>query len=161
MNHETLLSEINYDPLSGLFFWLKGGRGRKVFSPAGHRDNAKGYRRIKINEEYFLAHRLAWFYMHKCWPDGQIDHINGDKDDNRILNLRVVDGSLNQQNRRRARTTNKCGLLGASKSGNKWRAQIRKPNGGETIHLGTYNTAEEAHDAHVEAKRAMHPGCTI
>lgn len=123
-------------------------------------DNGKGYLRIRLDGVTYRAHRLVWLWVHGEWPTGEIDHINGVRHDNGIENLRVVDRALNNQNLKRAQRNNRSsGLLGAYRHGKKWQAQITF--GGVSTTLGTFDTAEEAHAAYLEAKRLHHPGCTI
>jgi hypothetical protein len=119
-----------------------------------------GYLDIMIDGKSYRLHRLAWLYMHGKWPKGYIDHINGIKDDNRICNLRDVTNSINQQNRNKARTDSKIGLLGVIKrSRDRYESRIKV--NGESIHLGISNTPEEAHQIYLKAKRQLHEGCTI
>jgi hypothetical protein len=93
------------------------------------------------------------------WPNGVVDHINGDTSDNQWSNLRDVTHSVNCQNQRRAKRSNASGLLGVSFFDGKPRASISVD--GRPIHLGTFDTPEAAHQAYVEAKRKLHAGCTI
>jgi hypothetical protein len=121
-----------------------------------------GRRYVKVMGRSLLEHRVVWFLVHGEWPKGEIDHINGVKDDNRIENLRDVDHRTNLQNQRRARKDNACGALGVYqiKRSGKWHAQIlRGP--GESRHIGTFGTKEQAAAAYVDAKRIAHAGCTI
>ena len=120
----------------------------------------RGYRRIPFRGRAVEAHRLAWLYVHGCWPAGVIDHINGDASDNRIENLRDVDRSTNTENQRRARSDNQLGVLGVrrSKSG---RFEARIWVKGKPITIGTFSTAERAHQAYLEKKRELHAGCSI
>jgi hypothetical protein len=100
--------------------------------------------------------------MYGKWPEGEIDHINGNKADNRICNLRDVDRSTNQQNAKKAQSNNKsAGLLGVSlhKSRNKFRAQITYDK--KRHHIGYFDTAELAYAAYLSEKRRRHAGCTI
>lgn len=120
-----------------------------------------GYRRISIKAKSYQAHRLVWLYHHGHMPKGDIDHINGDKSDNRIENLRDVTHSANTQNCRKARKNNKSGLLGVCSSMKKdgFTALIWHKN--KTQVIGHFDTAEQAHLAYVEKKRTLHEGCTI
>jgi hypothetical protein len=106
-----------------------------------------------------MGHRAAWLYVHGKWPNGQIDHINGDRSDNRISNLRDVSHSVNQQNVHRPRRDNASGFLGVTRQKNLWTSQVTVS--GKTLHLGLFKTPEEAASAYLEAKRKHHTGCTI
>jgi hypothetical protein len=99
--------------------------------------------------------------FHGAWPSGDIDHINGQKTDNRIENLRDVTRTINSENRRGSNTNTATGYLGVSvhaRSG-KYRARIRAK--GRLISLGLFLLPEEAHAAYISAKRDLHFGCTI
>jgi AP2 domain. len=117
-----------------------------------------GYIYIGLMKAHFLAHRLAWFWVHGEWPPLLIDHLNGVRDDNRIANLRQADRRLNMENRRRE-SYNVTGLLGVKPNGKGFSARIGVR--GVEHHLGTFKTPEEAHAVYVEAKRRLHEGCTI
>lgn len=155
---------LNYDPDTGVFTWLRPtGRRAKPGATAGS-IQGRGYLGIRIHGVKYLAHRLAWLYQCGVWPDGDIDHINGDRCDNRIVNLRRAARSTNIQNLRSAKSHNKTGFLGvvldsSRKTARKYAARI--VYGGKQHHLGYYNTPEEAHAVYLEAKRRLHPGCTI
>lgn len=99
--------------------------------------------------------------MHGEWPNGEVDHINGHRDDNRISNLRVLSSMQNKQNQRNPRSDNTTGYLGVTwlKREQRYRAGIQHQ--GRFIHVGTFKTAEEAHAAYVERKRLIHEACTI
>jgi hypothetical protein len=95
------------------------------------------------------------------WPADQLDHINGDKLDNRIANLREVSNQENTQNYRKAKRNSKTGYLGVCHEprGNSYVAYLRID--GRTRNLGTYQTPKEAHAAYLSAKRQHHQGCTL
>ena len=82
---ERLRELLNYDPLTGVFSWRVNGRGR---SGVGTVAGGSNHKRIAIDKKEYFVHRLAWLYVHGCWPTEDIDHINGDPSDNRIANLR-------------------------------------------------------------------------
>jgi hypothetical protein len=159
ITQQELKQQLHYDPDTGVFTWLvSNAQCVKVVDIAGSY-NSQGYRQIMINYKYYRAHRLAWLYMYGNFPIDQIDHINNKKDDNRIINLREANNSENGQNKIKAQSNNKLGLLGVSKNRTGFQARIKLNN---TIKcLGTYTTPEEAHEVYLEAKRNMHEYCTI
>lgn len=158
ITHQQLLEHLHYDPEAGQFSRKTAVRGSSVGLIQGKLDK-KGYRIVGAFGNAFRAHRLAWFYVHGVWPTGQVDHINGVRDDNRIANLRDVSPSENQQNRRGPTRANKCGFLGVFAWQNKWRSRIKL--NGRAIEVGMFSTPEEAHAAYLAKKRELHPGCTI
>lgn len=149
LTHDRLIQVMEYDAKTGLFRWkIKLGKGH-VGEVAGSPDNV-GYIRIMIDGERFLAHRLAWFYVRREWPKHQIDHINVNNSDNRYENLREATQQQNQANRGLQRN-NSTGYKGVSfnKRQNKFFARIKINN--KLIHLGSYENAEEAHQAYAVA----------
>jgi hypothetical protein len=154
---ETLRGLLDYEPETGEFRWRVNRKGIKLGDVAGCVDSY-GYTCITINGMQFKAHRLAWMYAYDTWPNHDIDHINSDKRDNRIKNLRDVTRSVNMQNQTRAHRDKISGLLGVtwSKHTERWRATIyiNKRN----QHIGYFNTAEAAHAAYLAAKLQLHPG---
>jgi hypothetical protein len=155
---ETLRALLDYEPDTGIFWWrVQLSRRVKVGAIAGT-VNCDGYICIKVNGMQFKAHRLAWLHTHGMWPDHQIDHINGNRADNRIANLRDVSQFTNMQNQVRPRMDNTSGFLGVSldKRDKRWRAGIRI--NGRRQHIGLFDTAVEAHVAYLAAKLQLHPG---
>ena len=146
---------LTYDPSTGEF--TSRITGRKV----GFVARAKGYVCIGVLGKKCNAHRLAFLLSHGRWPAGEIDHIDGDKTNNRLANLREVQRCTNSQNQKRAHQRNKSGLLGVSwdEERGKWISAIFF--GGKKKYLGRFDSPEEAHARYVEAKRIHHPGCTI
>ena len=158
LTHERLCEVLAYDPITGNFTRLQCPlRPYLVGKVAGSR-RASGIH-IAIDQLGFSAHRLAWFYMTKTWPTGEIDHMDGNPHNNSWLNLRDGDRFQNQQNLRRAKSTNKSGLLGAMTTGGLHCSKISVR--GKSIFLGYFDTAEAAHQAYVAAKRNLHTGCTL
>ena len=158
MDQQRLRELLDYDAETGRFVWRQANKRVKAGTVAGYVGN-DGYVRIRASGTRFLAHRLAWFYVHGTWPAGEIDHINGDRSDNRIANLRDVSRLTNRQNMRRAQADNRSGLLGVSLTNNRCKASIR--SGGKNHHLGYFASPEAAHAAYVAAKRQTHEGCTL
>lgn len=146
MNQQELKKVLEYNPVNGLFFRrIRTSNRINEGDIAGSRDK-KGYICIRVYGKTYKAHRLAWLYMKGSWPEYEIDHINGIKDDNRIINLRDVEKHVNQQNR--------FNIKGYSKDGNRWKAQIRVNR--KWIHLGCFGTEKEAHDEYIKAKKRYH-----
>jgi hypothetical protein len=151
---------LHYDPDTGVFTWqIDRGRLAKAGCRAGYYAD-KGYRKITVGSKSFAEHRLAWFMTCGAWPVGVIDHINGIVDDNRISNLRDVSRSANSQNQRRGKKHSTTGFLGVCAGKGKFQGAITLPCG-KRLHLGTYDSPEEAHEAYLAAKRIHHAGCTI
>lgn len=155
---ERLREVLAYNSDTGEFTWKQRQRGRKTNGIVGSITRF-GYHKIKIDYKEYRSNRLAWFYVHGEWPTFYVDHINGIKTDNRISNLRDVPQTINAQNRRKASVRSESGVIGAMRVPEGFRAKIVV--NGEIISLGTYKTAEEAHSVYLEAKRRLHPGCTI
>lgn len=133
----------------GQLFWKQGGRGRKVDRPSGSVSKDRGYRSIKFGGVSYYAHRLVYKYHHGALGAGLlIDHINGNKDDNRIENLRLVTPQENTFNQPSAKgysfNEREC----------KWKARIEVD--GKEIHLGSFGTEAEACAARAAAKTMYH-----
>ena len=157
LSPDKLQELLRYCPETGHFYWKVNRRGHVQAGQLAGRIANHGYHQIGINGRLHLAHRLAWFSIHRQWPVGYLDHINGVKDDNRITNLREVTQAENMQNIRRANTNNhSSGLLGASWNGHngKWKACIGLHN--KKFHIGYFETAEEAHQAYLRKKAEIH-----
>jgi len=123
------LTGISYNPKTGVMC----RHGKPCMSP-----NKRGWKKIQINGKTMLQHRVAWFLVYGFWPK-EIDHINQDKADNRLINLRACTRSINSLNRG-PRSDNKTGHQGVSwiPERKKYRAWYRNK------HLGLFKTLEEA-----------------
>lgn len=93
-----LKQALSYNPETGLFTWIEPKRGRTLFSVAGHVDKSTGYRDISLDDRSYHTAKLAWLYMFGEYPECVVDHINHDKSDDRIVNLRLATASQNRAN---------------------------------------------------------------
>jgi len=161
MNQRRIKELLHYNLYTGIFTWRISRGCRKAGEETGCVVGG-GHLQIGIDGSLYYAHRLAWLYMTGEWPQPEIDHINGVKDDNSWINLRLATSTINSENQRIARSDNKyTGLLGAYRCNktSRFRATIQVK--GKQYHLGVFGTSQEAHDAYVKAKREVHEGCTI
>lgn len=141
LTQERLKELLKYDSNTGIFTWIKASQGIKASSQAGCKAN--GYILIGIDYQLYQAHRLAWLYIYGSLPKKQIDHINHNRADNRIINLREVTHQENTKNAPK-RKTNTSGVTGVSwdKDTNKWRSQITI--NGKATYLGIFSDKLDA-----------------
>jgi hypothetical protein len=142
---------VHYDPETGAITWFKSGSGRRVGGAAGY-IYAAGYVRTMIRGRWYKGHRLAWLWMTGEWPEFEIDHINLDKADNRWLNLREATHWANGLNRL-TQSNNTSGYKGVDLVKGAWRSRAKFR--GKEIHLGLFDTREDAAMAHATAAYAL------
>lgn len=150
MNVDYVLKKFDYNPDTGcLYRVLKGGE--RVESGT----ECNGYMRSKVKGSLVYNHRIAWCHFYRELPPEFIDHINKDRKDNSIKNLRACTLSLNQSNRKISsnNTSGFTGVFYISKI-KKYKATIYKDS--KPIYLGLYNSAEDAHKAYLTAKGKYH-----
>ena len=136
------LDGLTYYPETGVFLWTDSKCTRIKKGSLAGRTTDKGYVQIYWRGKRYAAHRLAWFFVHSAWPKGQLDHINRDRGDNRIDNLRDVSNMINSLNTK---------ATGYDKlpSGN-YRARLQVE--GKRVGLGTFQNPEDARKAYEKAK---------
>lgn len=141
------IDDLVYDQDSGIFIWRETG------CVAGSLQSG-GYRQIKIGGKRYYAHRLAWLFLYGKWPIDQVDHINGNRDDNRAKNLREATGSQNQGNSK-CRKHSASGLKGVQFDKNRrmWRAYIKIGHKVKT--LGRFDDPNLAHAAYYKAAQEV------
>lgn len=168
ITQEKLKEILSYDPLTGLFTWKvrdENSVGLKIWNTRYANTTAGTIcpdNRIVINirtpegkVKRYMAHRLAWLYEHGYFPLEDLDHIDMNPRNNAISNLRLATRAENLQNKIKAHKNNSTKLLGVHTHRNKFRARIRINN--KEIHLGIFNTKEEASLAYITAKQQLHP----
>jgi hypothetical protein len=153
--YKLAADRLRYDELSGKLYWTVSIPRQRISAgqEAARKKKRDGYMRVTVNRRTMAVHRLAWFIVHGRLPRW-IDHINGVRDDNRLCNLRECTPSQNQWNKGPEKR-NKTGLkgVGIAESG-RFRAYIRCWS--KTYGLGTFDSAEQAHAAYVEAASLLH-----
>lgn len=147
---------LEYDCHSGLLKWLKSPCSWiSAGDTAGSLHKQTGYIYVVVDQRKYKAHRLAWLLHHGVWPDDAIDHIDGNRQNNRIDNLRAATYAQNQQNRT-LDIRNKSGYTGVSwdKGHQKWIAKICFQRKQRT--LGVFANVEDAAKAYANAKAELH-----
>lgn len=155
LTHDGLLELLDFDPATGAFVWKVSRSNRvKVGSRAGTVHRPTGGRYIAIGDEKFMAHRLAWFYVHGSWPAQDIRPLDDNYDNCAIANLSEV-SRVALQHARGAIRTNTSGYVGVSATASgKWQSKITWNY--HQISLGAnFETAEEAGDAYQVADSAL------
>lgn len=147
LTQERLKELFKYDPETGLFTRLVSTNNRVKIGDVAGNARADGYIKIRVDFDMHYAHRLAWLYMTGEWPTQKIDHISGNKSDNRWKNLRDVSIATNAQNIAPGD--------GAFLKKGRWTSIIMAK--GKTIPLGSYQDKWRASAAYLTAKVLCHP----
>ena len=151
---EELKELLHYEPDTGLFRW-KVGRNwiAKVNSVAGTSDS-EGYIIIKLNQRFIKAHRLAWALYHNQDPGSmQIDHIDQNKSNNKIVNLRLANPGPNSAYAG-PQKNNKLGVKGVYFVDGKFEVSCKKNR--KNYYLGRYDTIKEASNVYWAAAEELH-----
>ncbi len=146
ISHARLLELLSYDPLTGFFAWRQDRPGHVKAGDCAGSLKKDGYISINVDGRRYKAHRLAWFYVHGRWPNGDLDHRSLNRAENWIANLREGTRSQNMGNIRAH-----SGLKGVSFDSRRgqWRARIK--DGEKERWLGYWPTADAAHAAYTKA----------
>lgn len=157
LTYEQVAEKLDYHEKTGIFTRNSGVRkGMEAGSL-----HYEGYIKIYLFGHYVSAHRLAWLFVHKEMPIMSIDHINGNKSDNRICNLRLATGRQNSENRVGPSKANTTGFLGVTRTKCNKRFVAQISVAGKTKHIGTFDTPQIAYEKYLEAKRKHHEFCSI
>lgn len=143
---DRVRASVSYDAETGVFRRLTSAGRRKAGDIAGY-VKSDGYRLISIDSRWHYAHRLAWLLTHGHLPDGEIDHINGSRDDNRLANLRECSRSQNMMN------VSRRGCHWHKKR-QRWQAMIRVA--GKRKYLGSFLSESEARATYAAAAFRLH-----
>lgn len=137
LTQKRLREILHYDPQTGIFTFVKGSRQGKV---AGAQHDARGQLKVAIDHQRYLLHRLAWLWMTGAMPRSNVEHINGDRADNRWENLR--EGERGQKTEHRAPWREPTAIKGVWQVEDRFEAMATIA--GITMNLGSFATAEEA-----------------
>lgn len=147
LTQERLKQLLDYNPETGVFTWKVRRAGTARVGAVAGSLQITGYIHIQIDQHMYSAHRLAWLFMHGAFPAAglHIDHVNGERADNRAINLRVGTHRANMQNlpcHRKGKLPGACW----HKRKQKWQALAQL--NGKYYSLGYHGTAEAAHEAY-------------
>lgn len=163
---ELLKQALHYDPETGILAWrvrpethfpdfrsFRSWNSRYAGKPAGTVNGKSGHLAVTVNNRRFLSHRAAWAIFYGEFPQGEIDHINGNPSDNRIVNLRDVSHAENMRNQKPRE--NYSGVSGVSwhKAKSRWCAALYV--GGRKRTVGYFRDINAAELA-VKAARISH-----
>lgn len=163
LTFERLRELLDYNPETGSFVWRvsRPGRHAKKGQIAGRVRSSSGgkkYRQIHMGSKCYLEHRLAYFWMTGTWPEQEIDHIDGNGENNKWVNIRSVTKSENRKNRRKY-SRNTSGVTGVTfhRLTNKWQASIKVD--GRSVYLGLFSSYDDAVKCRkqAEVKYGFHP----
>lgn len=149
LTQERLKELLHYNPETGIFTWKSKTHSKSPVIIGSELKNTDkdGYLRVSLFCKYYKLHRLAWFYVFGHWPKNQIDHINCNKKDNRINNLRDVSQSQNMQNIHTSNCNKESGLpRGIYFELGKYRARIKSNN--VIKNLGSFDSLSDAVNAY-------------
>jgi hypothetical protein len=146
MTADELKRVLTYEADTGLFRWLVPTNRQVVNGAVAGRKTTTGYWNICINKKRYMAHRLAWLYVYGRWPADQIDHINRNRIDNRIANLREATNSQNNS-WKPPKWRLPAGVCVKRTPSGKWEAHMTVSR--QYRFLGTFSTREAA----IEARR--------
>lgn len=155
ITYEELAEVLDYFPDTGDFIWKESRGSRAIKGCSAGTITPDGYVSIRVKGHIYRAHRLAWLYCFREWPEQFIDHINGNRQDNRLDNLREATKTQNSYNTK-VHKDNGTGVKGVyyNKANNNYRAQIRY--NGKTISLGSFKTIEEASEVYNKKAIEIH-----
>ena len=152
MDYETAKELFDYDPDTGRLTWMvRASRRSKIGDVAGSLET-QGYRQVKFKGKEYKVHRVIWLITYGAWPEKGIDHINGIRDDNRLINLREANQSENSQNRKAYSNTGVSGVTLTKKGYYRAKLIIN----GRRVLGTTFKNFEAAVAAVTEAKKKYH-----
>lgn len=155
VTYETVAEVFDYNKESGVLYWKKCIANKSSFigKPAGSKYK-NGYLYVRVAGVRYLVHRIIWLIEYKEWPKQIIDHIDGNRTNNLIKNLRDVSPRTNAENKHNASPLSVSGVIGVEKRGEKWISYIYSK--GKKYSLGSFNSKLKAEEARAKAKPLFH-----
>lgn len=155
-HEEFIRAHMRYDETNGQLIWMNRTKSDVQFNGKKVGRKTSGYQVATVFGRAFMVHRIVWFLHHGRWPVELIDHINGQRLDNRIENLREASRRQNAWNSQ-IKPSNRSGYKGVylHKQTGKYVATIRTPEG-RTKRLGSFTDPQEAHAAYLRAAQDLH-----
>ncbi len=138
---EYVRKVLDYNPETGVFLWRVTTSNKSLKGNRAGSEGSTGYRRMMLNGRSYKEHLIAWLYVTGEWPKDKIDHRDRVRDNNKWENLRQAN---NSQNRVNSLVRPSITLQGVHPQKDHFKAQIKE--GGKTVYLGLFPTAEEAHE---------------
>lgn len=153
VTQQDVIDQLHYDVTTGLMYWKHDRANGKVKAGdiASSIQSKTGYRRVSIDSKYYAAHRLVWLMHYGTLPE-LIDHIDGNRANNILSNLRVATKQSNAANRSK-NLNNTSGYRGVVQKGSRYRATIGFK--GVRYDLGMFDTAEQAHQAYESKSKEL------
>ena len=150
---ERVKELLDYNQATGVFTW-KVSKGRVKKGQEAGWITWNNYRKISVDHLTYTAHRLAWFYIHGQWPENDLDHIDGNRLNNSLVNLREASRSENLMNRDKM-PRNTSGYKGVSlhRETGKWDARIAAH--GKQYYLGIFSTKIDAYNAYCKKEKEL------
>lgn len=161
LTQKYVQSIFDYDPEVGILKWKKPPLSYIQIGEEAGSNTGDGYRRVSIKNRRYKTHRIIWLYTYGYMPEHNIDHINRNKLDNRLSNLREVSQVCNMRNVVRYKT-NKSGVKGVCfcKTTNKWMSYIGIKK--KDYYLGSYSDFDDAVCARLAAEQCLNwSGCEL
>lgn len=155
LSQERLKSLLSYEETTGAFTWISKSSKHSPVTVGERADKlhkSSGYRRVQIDGERYVAHRLAWLYVYGEIPEDEIDHINNDKTDNSIANLRLADGKNSLNAKLQSGTL--TGVKGVTIEDGRFLARVAYK--GTTYRVGRFLSLSDAEKAVREKREELH-----
>ena len=163
LSAEYVRTLFDYCPETGVLRWRRRPDKSSLWnSKCAHKEAGavyrpsptRTYRTVAVDYRKYLVHRIIWLHVHGQWPDGEIDHADGDGLNNRIANLRLATRTQQLANSHRGRR-NRTGFKGVSWNTQRQRYQAKIQRERKVRHLGFFNDPAEAHAAYCRAAREL------